>query len=293
MAAPQRVKRQSITSARDELMLQALASYWHLTAKQIAKLLYGNSENFVSQRLAEFCHGGLLARQELSVPRLKGNRPYVYRLDTKGRRYLEAIGFELPPRSHHSPQTPYAFQGLDHTLCVNDFLIDLELLCREHRELQIARWIHERSFARDYDRVEVQVGDGPVQKIPVCPDAWIDLRAITGRCCLSLEVDMGTHGRGSWQEKIRGLVAWMHGRYEERFGTKNLTIVVVAIPGPKRRLELQEWTAAELKRLKSEHLATLFCFTDVHPGTVPPTTFFLAPVWHSLVSSERTPLFQI
>ncbi len=281
------------TTRRDELILQSLGTYWVLTAEQIARLHYGSSINFVSQRLAEFCRGGLLARQELPLPRLKGNRPYVYRLDTKGRRYLEALGVELPPRPHHSAQTPYSFQGLDHTLCVNDFLIALELLCREHDELRVARVIHERLFKRNYDRVDVQVKDGPAEKIAVCPDAWVDLHTPTGRVCLVLELDMGTENQRRWREKIRGLVAWTHARYEERFGTKNITFVIVAIPGQKRRMDLRQWTAAELKRLKREQLAYLFCFTDVHPGSVAQSSFFLEPVWHSLVSDKPRPLFSL
>src|SRR5581483_4212972 len=258
--------RSAPTTPRDELILRSLARLYVLTAEQIARLYYRNSQNFVSQRLAEFCHGGLLARQELSVPRLKGNRPFVYRLDTKGRRYLDELGVDLPPRSHHSAHTRYSFLALDHTLCVNDFLIALELFCREHTEFEIAQMIHERSFGRDYDRVEVQVGDGPSEKIAVCPDAWLDLRTPAGRSCIVVEVDLGTETRGRWHKKVRGLVAWTHGLYEQRFGTKNVTFVVVAIPGKKRRLDLQQWTAAELKLLRQEQLAPRFCFTDVHPG---------------------------
>src|SRR4051812_7230877 len=110
MSAPKAKTRFIPTSARDELILYSLGRYFVLTAEQIARLHYGNSVNFVSQRLAEFCRGGLLARQELPLPRLKGNRPYVYRLDNRGRRYLEMGGASLPQRPHHSNQTPYSFQ---------------------------------------------------------------------------------------------------------------------------------------------------------------------------------------
>src|SRR5581483_11747234 len=139
MATPRRKARTEPTSKRDELILRSLAELYCLTADQVARLHYGRSDNFVGRRLSEFASGGVLAQQILSLPRMHGNRPYVYRLGNRGRRYLEALGAELPRRSHHSPNHPYKFVGLDHTLCVNDFLISLKLLCREDPRFSITQ----------------------------------------------------------------------------------------------------------------------------------------------------------
>src|SRR5581483_5638490 len=189
------------TSKRDQFVLLSLAKYHFLTVEQVARLHYGKSENFVGQRLAEFARGKLLARQELSVPRLNGNRPYVYCLGNTGRRYLETQGFEVGKRLHHSPRHPHKYSGLDHTLTLNDFLISLELFCRAHPRCSITRLVHERTFKQQgsYDRVAVQVGDAPEEQLSVQPDAWVEITTPSGPQWLTVEVDMGTETQTHWR----------------------------------------------------------------------------------------------
>jgi hypothetical protein len=283
------------TSERDGRVLRSFARYYVLTAEQINRLHYGRSVNFVSQRLAEFTRGGLLTRQALPLPRLRGNRPYVYRLGNLGRRYLESIGVELPKRSHHSPDHPYTFIGLDHTLALNDFLIALTLFCRAHEGFAITRLIHERSFIGrgNYDRVEVQVGEGPVEVISVQPDAWIELQTPQGPVYWTVEVDMGTETQAKYRRKVRGLLAWFQSdAYEQRFGVAESIVPVAVIPGAKRRQELAGWTEAELRTLHQEHMAEHFGFCDLHPGQVAPDQYFSSPVWHPLGASQPVPLLR-
>src|SRR5690349_16538842 len=103
MALPHPLPRTVPTSLRDEPVLRSLSELYCLTAEQIARLHYGDSTNFVSKRLAEFWAGKVLERQALSVPRMHGNKPYVYRLGNPGWRYLAMVGVDRPKgRTHHS-----------------------------------------------------------------------------------------------------------------------------------------------------------------------------------------------
>ena len=116
----------------------------------------------------------------------------------------------------------------------------------------------------------------------VAVDGWLDIH-IRGklRVCLCLELDRGTERVAAWKQKVRSLLAFANGPYQQAFGTDLLTVAVVATPGTQRRDELCRWTEQELTRLGQHHEADMFRFLAGEPTAYTPEEFFVSPVWLS------------
>src|SRR5205823_2243658 len=120
---------------------------------------------------------------------------------------------------------------------------------------------HDRDLQRSPIHVEVASAE-KLETIAVIPDGWVDLRlAGVGRICLALELDRGTIEQKDWRRKVRGLVAYSQGPYQQAFQTNSLTIAVVVAPGrqaPKKRLQdLLVWTERELEAIGTRDQADL------------------------------------
>src|SRR5207237_2660327 len=126
--------------------------------------------------------------------------------------------------------------------------------------------LHEQDLKRRPTRVVVEG-----QRQSVVPDAWLDFR-IGGpyQVCLAVELDMGTEEQKKWRRKVRALLAFANGPYQEAFGTTSLTIAVVVTAGEKRLGELLSWTEAELAAAGEQQNASLFLFVACSPAEVAP-----------------------
>ena len=137
--------------------------------------------------------------------------------------------------------------------------------------------LHER----DLKRTPVRVADDDGRAIVVIPDAWLDLRVRGSyQVCLALELDRGTEEQKVWRRKVRGLLAYANGPYQEAFQTRSLTVAVVATSGEKRLLQLIRWTERELTDTRKESLSDLFVFTSLRLESVDVSNLFFAKRWY-------------
>lgn len=268
-------------AAADEPILRALARYCYLTAEQLLRLHYSSgSRTYVRDRLA-----GLVDRKRLllrlTTPHVgqRGASPYVFRLSTRGQRFLEQLGV---PVVALPDERPYSYLYWRHTLALNDALIAAELLARADPSLSIARLVHERELKRAPARVTLPNGSTRL----VIPDAYLEIHererdGARWATKLIWELDMGSIERGEWSKRVQALVAYGHGPYQERFGRDALAIAILAVPGPIRRDELVRWTELELERMGRQTEGSWFCFAGVDPAKVSPEQLYRAPIWCS------------
>lgn len=264
-------------SPADDAVLRAAFRYYYLSSRQVCRLLYSpGSITYVQAKLKVLSELGLLQRIWLPRPSPHGSAPSVYTLARKGLNFLGAEGLDVARRYRPSEQNDRSYLFLAHTLAVNDVLIGAELLSRHVPAVQLARMLHER----DLKRAPVQVQDNDGRSITVVPDGWLDFR-VNGsyQACLALELDRGTEEQKAWRRKVRGLLGFASGPYQEVFQTRSLTIAVVATSGDHRLLQLIRWTESELALLKEESQGDLFVFTGVAPESTP-ADLFTARRWY-------------
>lgn len=275
----------------DDAILRDLLRFHYLASRQVCLLRYSpGSLTHVQTKLKRLTDERFCQRIWLPRPTPHGSAPSIYTLARKGLNYLREQGVDVPARYHPSEQREHAYLFLRHTLAVNDVLISAELFCRREPRFALAATLHERDLKRTPVRVEDETG----ASITVVPDGWLDLR-IDGafQVCLVLELDRGTEEQKAWRRKVRGLVAYANGPYQEAFQTKSLTIAVVTTSGPRRLLDLLRWTERELIDLKEQQQGDLFLFTDVVPEAIVPSTLFLSHVWYRPFAADAIALVDL
>jgi len=275
----------------DDAILRDLLRFHYLSNRQVCLLHYSpRSLTYVQTKLKRLTDARYCQRIWLPRPSARGSAPSVYTLARKGLNYLREQGLDVPSRYHPSEQREHSYLFLSHTLAVNDVLISAELFCRHEPRFELAATVHERELKRSPARVEDESG----ASITVIPDAWLDLR-IDGefRVCLVLELDRGTEEQKAWRRKVRGLVAYANGPYQEAFGTRSLTIAVVTTSGVRRLIDLVRWTERELVELKHQQQSDLFMFTAVTPDAIVPSALFLGQVWYQPCASDAIALVDL
>lgn len=219
----------------------------------------------VQERLKKLVEEGYLLCHQPMQPVRQGRFPYVYFLDKKGISYLRRLGLEVKRRY----QQEASRSSLEHTLVLNDVLIDLELYCRR-AGWEVDQLIHERQLLREPIKVN---------GYKLSPDAWVSLRTLEEKPMpLLFELDQGTQDQGVWRRKVELLLESLPkgGAYEKRFGVFAVTIAVVVTAGQRRMEQLIEWTGKELVHLGQSNKAWLFYFT-----TYPRSDLWDGACWQS------------
>lgn len=287
-----KAQSREVTPAKQALLI-ALGRYFYLTAKQATRLLYAEASLTRVQTLCkELADDGFVERLFLPRPSPHGRAPTVYALGRLGRAHLAALGIDVPVRLRPAEERAHSYLFLDHTLAVNDVLIAAELLARRVPQIAIAKMLHERTLRQ----TPVTVTTAGGRPTTVIPDGWLDLRVAfpdgIDRYCIAFEIDRGTTEQRAFRRKIRNLVAYADGPYEDAFGTDLLTIAIVATPGEGRADELLGWIAAELASLHREDVADLFLVTAADAATVDPALFYCSPVWRQYDREAQAPLIE-
>lgn len=283
------VPADSIISTSDDAILYALHRYSVLSSSQVCRLLYSlGSLSWVQAKLKRLVDLEYLQRLFLPRPSRFGSAPSIFTLARKGLNHLAAQGIEVQKR-HRPSERQGSYFFLAHTLAVNDVLVSFELLCRRSPNLQLRAMLHESALRRDAAYVE----DERQRRVAVVPDGWITL-VIDGayEMALALEVDRGTEGQAKWRRKVRALVAWSQGTYQEKMGTTSLTIAVITTPGVNRMHELLRWTEAELTALGRLQQGDLFRLT-CDPQSLRPEDLILASRWVRPFDREAAPLLDL
>lgn len=280
--------RVAVPGPADELLLLAINRYFYLTASQVTRLLYApTSHTYAQARLKRLADTGCLQRYFLPRPTRTGSAPLVYSLARRGLNALREWGYPVGRRLRPAEVRQLTYLHLAHTLALNDVLIALELLCRSAGALRIAEVRHERDLK--LEPVVVTLPDGT--RRGVIPDGWVDLR-IAGRYqeCYAFELDRGTTAAKPWRRKVAALVAYADGPYQQAFGTRSLTVAVIATPGEGRAAQLRRWTEAELRSMGREDAAGLFRFCGTPLPGHDPAQFFGSAAWQAPLSDDPQPL---
>ncbi|MGH2530901.1 MAG: replication-relaxation family protein [Thermomicrobiales bacterium] len=272
----------------DEPVLRALARYHYLTAEQIRRLLYGPGViTYARARLKALVDAKLVQRLEMPHPSRTGSAPNVFRLATRGYRFLEELG-QHPMRL--PGERPYSYLYWRHTLALNDLLIAGELLTRGHPQFSLVRLLHERDLKRQ--PAAVRLPDG--SRVGVVPDAYLQLReadaAGSWQYDLVVELDMGTTEQRAWRRKIQALLAYADGPYRKALGADSLTIAVLSPLGGERAAELAAWTEAALAAAGQAVADRGFRIAGLDPATTAPDKLYLASVWRRPFRPERVSL---
>ena len=264
-----------------ERVLRALRRYFYLTAIQVG-LACGYSPRSITHvqtQLKELADLGYALRLFLPRPSQHGSAPSVYCLARRGLNHLRAEGLDVTARYRPSERQETHLH-LSHTLCLNDWLISIELACHRVSQIELAGLAHERQLKRRLASGR-EVGDGSV-----VPDAWLDLRLRgTYQMPLVVELDRSTEEQRKWRRKVRLLVGWAHGAYRQAFGTDSITILVVTTGGERRLSTLLRWTEQELASLGREE-AELFRLTTFTRERQVPEDIFFRPLWRVPFAEE-------
>jgi hypothetical protein len=276
-----------VLTPTDEAILRLLQAYHYLTAEQITRLRYSRgSLTYVRDRLKTLTDTGYLQRTYLPRMGRGGDTPAIYRLARRGITFLRDAGADLSIRFRPS-EGQHSYLFLAHTLAVNDVLIAADLLTRTREDVALASVLHER----DLKRQPVKVTTAKDEQLSVIPDAWLDFRLLAAqkRMCIVLELDRGTVEEGQFRRKIRGLLAYSNGPYQEVTGAKSLTIAFPTTAGDRRETEMRHWTEKELTDLNRDRDRDLFRFRAI---ALPPdpVDLYLGNSWRRPFDRDRSPL---
>jgi len=266
-------------SAGDDTLLRAVYGYHFLTVEQATRLLYSRgSLVYVRSKLRALATDGYL--QWLRLPTSgQGNTPHIYTLARKGIRYLEGAGFSDFARFRPSEQQEHSYFFLKHTLRVNDVLIAGALLGELVPGITLAEMRHERLLRRTPVYVEVMHGQKK-ERIGVVPDGWMDFHLHgADRMSIVLELDRGTVEERAFKHKLRGLLAYANGPYQEFFASESITIAFATTAGELRLRRMRVWCEQTLEEMGQKQQAELLLLTSLPEGELDPRRLFLSPVW--------------
>lgn len=280
--------KQATPTAIEKTILLALDDYGeYLTVKQVQQYLeYSPSViNYVRQLLSTLETKGYLLHTFLSRNSQAGRSPSVFTPSATGYKYLEELGREIPLRFRPSEAKEVSQDFLEHTLAVNDFLIAAHLLEKQAPVYPLLEFRHDRKLKQHPVLVTVQG-----KTVGVTLDSWLkfQLPTLTGNQAdiqaIGLELDRGTRDVTSFKRKLRHLLAFINGPYQQHFHTQNITIAFAArhkTPAlSQRRVTLMlQWTEEVLTEENREEDSIFFFFCAVPEETIDPLWLFLQPSW--------------
>src|SRR5918999_5256581 len=278
----------------DHDMMAAIFRHQCMTATQVTRLLFSpTSATWVNAKLKRLTDVGYLVRSQVPVKLVNGRPPMYYGLGEKGLGHLASYGVDVPERARPYRLRHYSDPFIAHLLAVNELLIAGQLLCRQQPALKLARVLHQQDFERQ--PVLVRRPGGQPAKVKL--DGFLDFEVHSAspyRAPFCLELDRGTERRQKWRDKVKSLVHFLRGPYQDTFGRKAVTIGVVATPGRERLISLIGWTREELTELKATpeeigafRFATfpLDCRTPEAQRPTP-AELFLTPRWYPAFESK-------
>ncbi len=283
-------KRSLQITPSDFAIVLAVYTYQFLTVEQVLRLLYKpGSLQYVRVRLKQLADAGFLHRLRQPRP-TAGNTPFVYTLARRGINSLSAAGYAEFARFRPAEQQAHSWLFLDHTLAVNDVLIAAALVQRAVPDIVLADMRHERLLRHTPVRVTTDRGE----TIGIVPDGWLTFH-LRGQAQMSivLELDRGTVEQRPFQRKIRGLLAYAAGPYQQFFGTTSITVAIATTAGKERMERLRGWCEQVLRDVQREQEADLFFLTQLPEGTLDPQTLYLAPIWWQPFAQVPLPLLEL
>lgn len=278
-----------VLSERDDLLVRAVYDLHFATAEQMARLYFSRSSlNHVREIMKNLADAGYLQRLKLPTSQ-DGVKPFVYTLARAGVRYLKAAGYTEFARVSPSEHVEHSYLFLEHTLGVNDIIIAAKLLTDQLPRYQLADFLHERVLKRR----PVQVTTAQDGVISIVPDLWLDMHiAQTSRASIALEYDRSTVSPNAWRRKIRGLLVFAEGAYQDAYGSDCITIAIATTGGSGRAAQIRSLIEQEVDKAGRRQDGELFLVTALPEGDVDPQAFFLNPIWRQPFAADPVPLLE-
>jgi hypothetical protein len=275
---------------RDVEILKIVAHHRFVTSAEIitliAVLFPGSSDQQVLRRLQFLFHAGYLSRPKAQVDTYKagsGSRPIVYALGNKGIDLLAARHNFRRAAVDWTAKSRTAIRGeIDHALEITEFMVALEIACRQRGTLQLIHFDEILANAPDETRAAKHPYQWPVSLrwkgsdtvLHPTPDRIFGIRNLelpegNNRKFFFLECDRGTMptersdlGKTSYLRKLVGYAhTYRADIHKHRYGLPNVRVLTVT-PGRHR--------IANIVGAYRKHVATLvspkfFLFAD-RPG---------------------------
>ncbi len=276
-----------VLSERDDLILRAVHELHFVTVDQITRLYFSaGSLTHVREILKGLCDASYLRR--LKMPSSQdGGKPWVYTLARAGMRYPKSVGVKEFGRVSPSEHVEHSYLFLAHTLGVNDIVIGAKLLQEEAPAYVLADFLHEWELKRR----PVQVKTSKDGAMAIVPDLWLDMHiGGTARASITLEYDRGTVSPAAWQRKIRGLMAFADGPYQEAYGSESLTIAIATTAGEHRAQQIRSWIEHELELANRRQDGELFLVMALPEQSFDANAFFLTPIWQQPFGAQLVTL---
>jgi hypothetical protein len=251
------------------------------TTEQLTRLHYKPGMlKTVSKRLKVLVDNGYV--QADCIPTKLFKSPYYYTLDTKGMRYLEAIGMDTDVSFRASKEVSESYLHVRHALELNDVFIAALRLKQAHPQYYLSRFIHERTLKRTPYKVTLNG-----QHVSLIPDGFLDVRQRRQNLpdmslTLLLEHDRGTEQQEHFRRRIRAYSAFLSsGAYKQLLNTERVTVAFTTFVSAKRVAQMREWTKQEL--ITDPQLAAFFIFAEL-PKPLEPHNLLFERRWYSITS---------
>lgn len=188
---------------RDAQVLEALYRYGPLTTEHITELAFSGiklertRKNKSRDRLRKLFDHGYVDRDQLPRKDWESKKPLIYFLGRKGAEYLAARRnvsiTDLGWKQSDNKVKPIA---LNHTIAVTDFMVNLELACREG-DIGISHVVNEKDLKRATGQhrtlLSYETSTGGIDKGYLYPDQYFALENSEGKKAhFFLEIDLNT-----------------------------------------------------------------------------------------------------
>lgn len=278
-------------SARNVLVL--FGRYHYLTSKQVAHAMGWDAfVQYAQKQLTALTRSNYLAMENhLEQPKLKGAPERVWTLTQKGRQALSDMDIIVRPRIKHDPERAQLF--MRHTHAITDVLISCDLGAEALGVDMVELW-HDQDLKRQPAKVTLPDGT----KGTITPDGLTVFGIDQQSYPVAWEVDMGTEDRlGQWLPKIRRLMAYNQGVFQEQFPYDGFRVAVYVRskrqPPATRLQNLLKWTEDELTAQKRRTWGPFFLFTCLDPVETDPADWLSVPHFRSPFDATPRPLLEV
>ncbi|MFO1186263.1 MAG: replication-relaxation family protein [Alphaproteobacteria bacterium] len=193
----------------DAMILRHIYRHRFISSEDLCRLFPERSEDKLSRRLTLLYRAGFLDRPTSQVDYHMhggGSKALVHGLDNEGARFLkDKLGIAIDTGNWRIRNRAYKKDSLDHTLAVTKFLVDVEVSCRERKNIEYIPFDEILKRAP----IETQRSPTPMRmKVPISwqgnrgtvlltPDAIFGLRVTGGEgvrkeSYVFLEIDRGS-----------------------------------------------------------------------------------------------------
>lgn len=228
---------------RDREIIRAVNDCRVLKTQQIQALFFGSPKPAYG-RLKKLHDNGYLERHYIAeVATAPASSTILYSITKLGAEVLAATYEYTSEDFHFASKNLLNPAKLPHLLAVNDLRVALTRA--SHAEgFRLTEWLDEFSFRANPDYVNIKESGSKQRRKPVYPDGYVILKTPLGEARCFIEVDRGTEGLTQFRSQIEIYQEYMlSGRYQERFQTRSLRVLIVTTSSQRRLDSLKKAVA--------------------------------------------------